>query len=47
MSLYMNFSRDAARPLCCDMALKSSDGKGPENRSHMAEGPFAICHGAF
>ena len=25
-------------PLCCDMALKSPDGQGPEKQSHMAKG---------
>ena len=38
MSLYMKSSRTAAQSLCCDMALKSPDGKGPEKRSHIAEG---------
>ena len=38
LNIYMIISRNAAQPLCCDMALKSPDGQGPEKQSHMAKG---------
>lgn len=37
MSLYMSSSKNAARPLCCDMALKSPDGKGPKKQSQYSD----------